>query len=86
MSTSVQVKNPKSQKKESQWWNVSMGFARITSKELANSFCKKNDDKSAVALLKKEFLACQMWNLLSTVTKATIKRGNPLQNVTPVMS
>ena len=47
---------------------------------------KKNDDKSAVAMLKKNDLHDEHGNLLRTATKVTIEWDNPLYSVTPVMS
>ena len=47
---------------------------------------KKNDDKSAVAMLKKNDWHEMYGNLLSTVTKVTIDRGDQISTVTLVMS
>ena len=47
---------------------------------------KKNYDKSAVAMLKKKICTKAYGNLLSTVTKVTTDRGDPMSNVIPVMS
>ena len=44
---------------------------------------KKNDDKSAVAMLKKYDLHESIW---PTVTKVTTDRRDPMSNVIPVMS
>ena len=52
---------------------------------LTNSLAKENDDKSAVAMLKK--IGTKAYdNLLSTVTKVTSDRGDPISSVIPVMS
>ena len=47
---------------------------------------KKNDDKSAVAMLKKNRCTKAYGNLLSIVTKVTTDRGHPMSSVIPVMS
>ena len=89
------VENPKSQKQESQWENVSMALQWLPEGTCTNSFCKKvtrgkipqmhivmlmkkrskkNDDKNAVAMLKKNDLHESIWQLLWTVTKVSTDR------------
>ena len=48
---------------------------------------KTNDDKSAVVMWRRRMICTKAYgNLLSTVTKVTTDRGDPMSSVIPVMS